>query len=463
MRRSLAACVALLLGCSPAPSGSGKEAPAKTADTKTPTKTDATKADVKVDAKADAKTEAPKVEAPPKPEPTEPAGVLSAATTALLDRLAPAADRVKVDDAAAKPLEIQSIENELWVVEGARRASLHRRASKALGITLRKDASGEPLLHVGFEDDEFCGEIAAQYVDYSARTLLARLEQASGVEHHGKGEFEAAAKRLAQAALLDPSLDDAWLGLAAALAKQGDAASAIAALEPMIGRAPLYTYHQVLSNPDLATLREQPAIVALRAPKAGDVKLDEKMIIAYSAHHSLVALVRTEQSWGACNYVQELRLYGSKTGEQVLSVPLASMGETDPECEGSDRKVSKEHRAAVNARFATAERFLRDMGFSASPKLELVRAPKDAEGEVLTLELPKAGLQLGLDEEKVWMRKGTAVLVERPQNLASGIQRVGYDPIAGVAFIEWYAQVPEGCAFDEDGAGYYVFPVPASP
>lgn len=474
MRRSLAACVALLLGCNPAPSGSGKDAPAKTADAKkTPAKTDVTpKADVKadtktdatpkVDAKVDTKPEAPpKVETPP-PEPAEPPIVLSATTTALLDRLVPAAERVKVDEAAAKPLEIQSIEGELWVVEGARRASLHRRASKVLGTTPQKDASGEPVLHVGFEDDAFCGDIAAQYVDYSARTLLARLERASGVEHHGKREFEAAAKRLAQAALLDPSLDEPWLELAAALAKHEDTAAAMAALEPMLGRAPLLTYHHVLSSADLAALREQPVIVALRAPKAGDVKL-KKMTLAYSAHHSLVAVVRTEQSWGACNYVQELRLYGSKTGEQVLSVPLAGMGETDPDCEGSDRKVLKAHRKVVDARFAAAERFLRDLGFSASPELELVRAPKDAEGEGLTLELPKAGLQLGLDTEKVWVRKGTEVLVERPQTLASGVLLVGHDPTAGVAFIEWYAQVPEGCAFDEDGAGYYVFPVPASP
>ena len=61
------------------------------------------------------------------------------------------------------------------------------------------------------------------------------------------------------------------------------------------------------------------------------------------------------------------------------------------------------------------------------------------------------------------MRKGTEVLVERPQDLAWSIQRVGHDPTAGVAFMEWYAQVPEGCAFDDDGAGYYVFPIPASP
>ena len=47
--------------------------------------------------------------------------------------------------------------------------------------------------------------------------------------------------------------------------------------------------------------------------------------------------------------------------------------------------------------------------------------------------------------------------------LASGVLLVGHDPTASVAFIEWYAQVPEGRAFDEDGAGYYVFPVPASP
>lgn len=479
MRRSLVACVALLLGCNPAPSGpdpgarkaadAPAKADAKAPDAKTPdAKTPDAKVDTKTpDAKADTKTPdtkadvPPKVDAPPT-EPTKPAIVLSAATTELLDRLVPAAERVKVDAAAAKTLAIESVEEALWVVEGTRRAALHKRASRVLGVTFQEDASGEPLLHIGFEDDAFCGEIAPQYVDHSARTLLAKLEQASGLEHHGKREFAAAAKRFTQAALLDPSLDDAWLGLAAALAKQGDATAAMAALDPLIVRAPLSAYHHVLTHPDLTSLREQPAIVALRAPKAGNVEL-AKMTLAYSAHRSLVALVRTEQSWGACNYVQELRLYGSKTGEQELSLPLAGMGETDPECEGRGRKVLKEHRAAVKARFAAAERLLRDMGFTVSPALELVAAPKDAEGEVLTLALPKAGLELGIDEKEAWVRKGTEVLVERPQHLAWSIQRVGHDPTAGVAFIDWFAQVPEGCAFDDDGAGYYVFPVPTSP
>ena len=61
------------------------------------------------------------------------------------------------------------------------------------------------------------------------------------------------------------------------------------------------------------------------------------------------------------------------------------------------------------------------------------------------------------------MRKGTETLVERPQTLASGLVLGGYDPLASVAFMEWFAQVPEGCAFDDDGAGYYMFPIPASP
>ena len=95
MRRSLVACVALLLGCNPAPSGS-EPGPRKAADA--PAKGDAKAPDAKTpDAKADAKTPdakapdakadvPPKVDAPP-PAPPKPAVVLSAATTALLDRL----------------------------------------------------------------------------------------------------------------------------------------------------------------------------------------------------------------------------------------------------------------------------------------------------------------------------------------------------------------------------------------
>lgn len=471
MKRSLVACMALLLGCGGSPSG--PEPGASKADAKTKAKTEP-KTDAKTDAKVEAKTE-PKADAkadtkiePEPPAPTEPpapappAVVLSATTTALLDRLVPAAERAKADDAAAKSLEMKSIEGQLWVVQGSRSTSLHRRASAVVGVTVQRDASAEPVLHVGFEDDVFCGDIEAHAVDLPVRTLLARLDVASGQELHAKGEHEAAAKSLARGALLDPTLDDAWLGLAAALAKQGDAASAMAALEPMIARAPLLTYHHVLASSDLATLRDQPALAALRAPKAGNVAL-RTMTIAYAAHGSLVALVRTEPSWGACNYVQELRLYDAKTGQQVLSVPLAGLDETDPECNGK-AKVLAAHRATVDARIAAAQRFLRDMGFVTSPKVELARPPKSTEDEATTLELPKAGVTIELDQATVKVRKGTEVLVERPQNLATGIDRGGHDPTAGVVFVEWHGQVPEGCAYDDDGAGHYVLPLPpASP
>jgi len=474
MRRSLVACVALFLGCNPAQpgpeqgTGTTKKAPAKAADAKKPAEpdakakaTDAKVLDTKTKAEPDKPAE-PDVKVAPIPAP--PAVKLEAATTELLDRLVPAADRVAVDDAAAKALTITATDSDLGVGDGSRRASLHQRASTVLGVTIQTDTSGEPVLHIGFQDDAFCGEIVPQYVDLSARTLLARLEQASGEEQHGKRDFAAAAKSFARAALLDPSLDEPWLGLAKALAKQSDAAGAMAALDPVIRRAPLATYHQVLSDADLASLREQPAIVALRAPKAGDVKI-RKMTIAYSTDKSLVALIRKEDSWGACNYVQELRLHSTASGEKMLSLPLADFSETDPECpkKAGPGKVLPAHRATVNARFDAAERFLRDMGFSVSAGLELVDPPKVAgEDYIKKATLPGAGLEIEIDEGNAVVRKGTEVLVDRPQTLAQSIDLIGYDPAANVAFIEWYGQVPEGCAFDDDGRAYYVFPIPAA-
>ena len=466
MRRSLVACAALFLACNSAPTDNGKTAPTKAADAK-PGKPDAkAKPDVKApDAKApDAKAPEPDVEAP-EPTPTPPPVKLEPATTELLDRLVPAADRVAVSDATAKPLEIKAEESQLFVVEGSRRAPLGRRGDAINGVTLSHDAGGEPVLRVDYEDSVFCGD-TKQLAEIPARNLLARLENASGLEHEGKGKggLEAAAKAFAQAVLLDPTLDEAWTSLARVLAKQGDTASAMAALDPLLRRAPLATYHQVLSDRELASLREQPAITAVRAPKAGDAKL-RKLTIAYSAHHSLVAMVRTEQSWGACNYVQELRLHSTTSGEELLSLPLAGFDETDTECAkaGGPGKVLPKHRAAVNARFDMAERFLQDMGFSVSPGLELVDPPKvPGEDYITKAQLPGAGLEIEIGESTVKVRKGTEVIVDRKQNDAQSIDSAGYDPAAHVAFIEWHQQVPEGCAFEGDGVGYYVFPVPAS-
>lgn len=453
MKRSLVAAVVLLLGCTssqttgeppastpgPVPSAPAPEAPAPTAPS-------------------------PTVVATPAVAPTPPVPP-GEATQKLLDALVPEAERIAVTNEAAKALEIRVIDFDLWVTDGTRRAPLRLRASEVATVTVGHDATGEPTLVVDYQDDVSCDD-PAKHVELSARSLLARLENAAAMKPHGKRDFETSARGFAKAAQLDPSLDVAWINLACALAMGGKRPSAIAALAPMLQRKPLYTAHKVLSDPELAALREAPELVALRAPKPGTAAI-RTLTLAYSPHLSLVAVHRVEDSWGACNFVEDLRLIDAKTGKEVLTLPLVGWDESEPECDDHEpgRRIRAGHRARIDARLDTMDRFLRDMGFSVSEGLELVdpgtAAPDD--GPVTRARLPGAGLELVIDDQELHVMKAGKTLATVPQTEAQGISHAGHDPAAGVAFIEWFHDVPEGCDDESDGTGFIVVPLASRP
>jgi hypothetical protein len=464
MKRALVACVVLLPGCNrPQPeadegSRATPDAPAEPASPQAPAAAVPSKATAPASPSA---TPTPTEPTPPEDPVTPPPPDI----TALLDRLVPATERIAVTEEAARALEIRVIDNDLWVTDGSRRAPLRRRANAITRVTLGRTEGGEPMLLVDYEDDVSCLE-QEQHVELPARSLLAKLENAAAMKPHGKHDFEASTRGFARAVELDPFLDVAWTNLACALAMHGDAAAAITVLDPMLRREPFQTYHKLLSDPELASLRERPELTALRAPKRGDASI-RKLVIAHSAHHSLVALRRTEQSWGACNRVEDLRLFSTTTGEPVLTLPLVGWDETEPDCDegGGDGGVIPRHRAKVNTRLDTAERFLRDLGFSVSAGLELVDPSKTTteDGPHTAAKLPGASLELEIDDESIRVRKGGEVLVTQSQDVAQGITLAGHDPVARVAFIEWYHDVPEGCDDEEDGTGIIVVPLPKSP
>ncbi|MCH9686579.1 MAG: hypothetical protein K0V04_34420 [Deltaproteobacteria bacterium] len=363
----------------------------------------------------------------------------------VIEALVPAADRVPVTDAAADTLKIFARDGSLWVGDGTRRAPLRRQATSVQRTRRGHDARGEPTLIAEFTYEYACLP-EGERVELSVRSLLARLENAAAMKMHRAGEYQASAAGFARAAQLDPQRWVPWSNLACALALSGDPAAAVASLEPLIEREPLRAYHKVMSDPELASIRTHPTLVALRAPKPGNASL-EGLTMAWSESKSLVALRRQEQSWGSCAFVEELLLMSTETNEQVLTLPLVDWGDTDPSCDDGDAVIEPRYRERVASRGAAAQRLLRDMGFSVAADLEVVSVESSTRHgrDLHTARFPKARLGLAIRDDEARVLRGNEVLGLRRDLWVDRIDHAGYDPDARVAFIGWTQDVAEGC------------------
>lgn len=403
----------------------------------------------------------------PAPEPASSTELAARGTDrkaqALLDELVPKTQRIRVTEASAEVLEVQLIDVALWITDGTRRAPLGHRATALVEIEHVRNAQGAPSLVVDYMDDMRCDR-PQRTLTLEAHAALARLENASAMRLHQAGDFVASARRFARAARLDPALDVAWGNLARALAMDGRTETAMTALAPLLRRAPLRTMHEVLRDPELAALRERPEIVALRAPRPGTASIHD-LALAYSEHRSLVALRRTEQSWGSCSFVSELQLFDTESGQRTLTLPLIDWADSDPSCESERRgHIRAERAASVKANLDAADRFLRAMGFTVSEELEVVEAAQIASeprgSETLRrARFARADLQIAILGDDARVLRDREVLGIQRSIDARQIERVGYDPEARVAFVQWLRDVPEGCDGGRDGAGFAVIPV----
>ncbi|MEM9462539.1 MAG: hypothetical protein AAGF11_50795 [Myxococcota bacterium] len=381
----------------------------------------------------------------------------------LLDDLVPKTQRIRVTEASAQALQVRVIDFALWVTDGTRRAPLRRRATEIVEIERTRSALGVPSLVVDYVDPMSCDHPQLS-LTLGAPSALARLENASAMRLHQAGDFVASARGFARAARLDPTLDMAWRNLARALAMDRRTEAAMTALAPLLRRAPLRTVHEVLGDPELASLREQPELVALRASRPGTASIRE-LTIAYSRDRSVVALRRTEPSWGSCAFVSELQLFDTTSGQRTLTLPLIDRSDTDPSCESEHRGHIRARRTAeVEAKLDATDRFLRAMGFVVSEDLEVVEAaqitsePSGSE-RLHRARFARAGLEIAIDGGDARVLRGREVLGVQRSLDARTIERVGYDPKARVAFVQWLREIPEGCASDRDGAGFAVIPV----
>jgi hypothetical protein len=339
--------------------------------------------------------------------------------------------------------------------------------------------------------DDYCQQ--THRVTFSARSLVARLENAEALAAHRAGRHAQAATGFARAIALDPDFDLAYTNLASTLAVAGKADQAVAALQPLLARNPVHVYARVMLDPELAALREQPTIAALRSQTPGTATIDAATFALEGAHvavdqspghspgqdpgltHGRIAAVDSEASWGACSFESILQIFDAATGQVRTRVPIVTWEDSDPDaCDG--RGLLPGARTRVAARVEAANRVLRDLGFVPLKKAKPSSGSEDAQGDrtVIEVPFPASKLSLVITEGTARVtRRGSAparapkpapkpapdqLLVERPVPAATAVGWALHVPEVDAVIYAWQRPGAEGCE-GSDPTGIVVLPL----
>jgi tetratricopeptide (TPR) repeat protein len=291
------------------------------------------------------------------------------------------------------------------------------------------------------EYEHVCGNEAT--LELSMGQLDARLANADAMTLHRRQRFDQAAEGFQRAVELDPSFDLARTNLASALARAGKVEPAATALSSMLKLDPAQAYAKILSDPDLAPLREHATVKALRAGQSGKAKIDPGRLIRskwLARTGNLLAALHSESSWGSCAFEANLQVFDLKSGKQVAALPLAEMRDTSPDCEA--RRPRKPQRIAE--RVEVAHRFLSDLGFEVALPIEEGKHDPSAPEGKHRYRFAKAGVTLAVVD-------GMARVVAHDQHilLAASVPELNSVAwaahVAGAIVFRWGRPGREGC------------------
>lgn len=344
--------------------------------------------------------------------------------------------------------QVQIAADGLWVRKGKQRARFAN-ASAITKATLDKKAR---TLTVEAETWG-CGTTehswALGHVD-------AKLENTTAYLLHRKKDYKGAAAGFARAVAADPTWNIPAYNLASARQLMGDKPGAIAALAPWLASAPLSTYVQVSTDPELAPLLDQPELAAMRAKTPGNVTVTAKTVdgvIGYDPAHSLIAVARKEEGWGAGGYfTSTLEIY-DLDGKLVASTPLVLESET-----GENAR----NRSATDKRAKQLQTMLSGLGFT-RPKVEAGKSKQGSDN----FSLPKAklGLAYSNTDGKVRVLQKDTVLGQGDvyANGPMNITRVEYveEPKAVVVWTQ--SPGSEGCMGTDPTDTYVIKLTPPAP
>ena len=151
-----------------------------------------------------------------------------------------------------------------------------------------------------------------------------------------------------------PSSNPTWpiaaYNLASANQLGGDLDGAVAALAPWLASAPVQTYAQVTSDPELAPLLARPELRALRAKSPGLESDDRSSATSRTPETGSSAVARVEASWGTCLFEREVDVFEAATGKRMRGrANRDKQQETTPECRS--RKEAAEKKSPPRPRW----------------------------------------------------------------------------------------------------------------
>lgn len=336
--------------------------------------------------------------------------------------------------------EVHVASNGLHVAKGKQRARL------ADALSIKKASLDKKARSVDVEVEDYSCEGSHRYT-WTLGHLDARLENTAAYALHKKKDFKASAAGFTRAVAADPTWHIPAYNLASAQQLLGDKAAAAATLAPWLASAPIPTYVQVTTDPELSPLLDRPELVAVRAKKPGKVKLTAKGIdgdIAYDSVRGLLAVTRTEGSWGSSAFTTELEIYDVATGKRVANTPLIRWDETSNECyDETGCELVPGARPAIAKRAKQLQTMLDQLGF-AKPKVETGTAPAyDESGDKQTVQLKKAKLGVVAKDGTVRVLQKDTVLGQA--SIDGRISRVDYLEGPKVVLVSASRAGAEGC------------------
>lgn len=296
----------------------------------------------------------------------------------------------------------------LLVVAGERSAALPVENVSTLGEP--RWSAERSQVEVPYESS--CGVLGQ--ATFSARTLVAHLQSAAALRAYRAGRLTEASAGFARATVLDPDLDHPYMYLAATLAAAGDADQAAAVLQLLLPRNPVRFYVEAMLDPDLAPLRDLPALAALRSPRPGTATIDEIGAAGWSVAivgvtatpaRGYLAVQHSHRGLTGSTMHSLLQIFDAATGELRAELPLAT-GE-DVACDERACDVLPRARPRVARRIEGANRVLRELGF-ARPREE--RAGTNYEkrvtgaSNIFTIDFPA-------DRLRLWIGYGKASVI----------------------------------------------------
>ena len=240
------------------------------------------------------------------------------------------------------------------------------------------------------------------------RRVVAVLSRARGRAAEARRDLPEAQRHLAAALAGEPDNEEIALDLARVQLTRGNGADAMATLRPFIALAPIAHYAAYLSTPGFAPLLDDPQLAGLRAKAPGSAQVHGvgSRLAAHSATHELFAAIHEVPIGDPCQGARRdvaLAIL-DRSGHTVTSFSLLPPQLVEEEW--TDRDV-RTHADEIAARIATANRFLRDLGFE--PAGDVVPFAMNAQGSQVA-RFTKAHLGVAERDGTLRLLKGNRTL-----------------------------------------------------